>query len=157
MINTSSKNRINVEEIYNQFLGLDSRQRILILVGIGFIFLLFVLLPISCATSALTEKEKKIVNSQKNMGDLRDKLREYQETAARYKAAQAQWMGRSKISPSTILESLALEAGLDKTNLEPIQDLPSVTGDNTEEIIKRVRVSRAPLSPVISYLYKVES
>lgn len=153
---TSLKEKLNLGELYNQFLGLDSQQRILTLVGIAVVLLLLIIIPISCASSKLSEKEKKILNHSKNMDDLVSKLQEYQKAQNKMKEMEAQWAGRSKISLSTTLESLSVQSGLDK-NIDTIKEQAPTAGDILEEHSADVRLSRVALSQVLDYLYKIES
>ena len=154
----SLKERLNVEEIYNQFLGLDPNQRILALVGTAIVLLLIIIIPISCASSKISKLERNVINHEKNMDDLVSKLKEYQSLQNRVKAVEGQWAGRSRVSLSTTLESLSAQSGLDK-NIDAIKEQPPSMGekDILEEHVAAVRVSRAPLAQAIDYLYKIES
>ncbi len=153
---SSLKEKLNLEELYNQFLGLDSQQRTLAMVGIGIVLLLLIIIPITCASSKLSEKEKKILNHSKNMDELVSKLQEYQKIESKMKQMESQWTARSKISLSTTLESLSAQSGLDK-NIDTIKEQPPSAGDILEEHSADVRLSRVALSQIIDYLYKVES
>ena len=154
----SLKERLNVEEIYNQFLGLDPQQRMLALAGTAVVLLLIIIIPISCASSKLSKLEKTVIGHEKNMDDLMGKLKEYQSLQSRVKATEAQWAGRSKVSLSTTLESLSAQSGLDK-NIDSIKEQPPSMGekDILEEHVAAVRLSRAPFSQAIDFLYKIES
>ena len=50
--------RINFEDLYNAFLGLEQRQQTLIVIGGVVLALLLVFVPISCATSKLGKLQK---------------------------------------------------------------------------------------------------
>ena len=158
MPKVSLKERLNLEEIYNQFLGLDPQQRILAVVGLAVVLLLIIIVPISCASSKLSKLEKNVTSHQKNMDDLMGKLKEYQSLQNRMKAVEAQWASRSNVSLSTTLENLSAQSGLDK-NIDSIKEQPPAGSDKDilEEHVAAVRVSRAPLTQAMDYLYKIES
>lgn len=152
----SLKEKLNVEELYNHFLGLDSQQRTFAIAGIAVVLLLLIIIPITCASSKLSQKEKKILNHSKNMDELVDHLAEYQSVQNKLKQIEAQWAGRSKISISSTLESLSAQSGLDK-NIDSIKEQPPSTGDLLVENAADVRLSRVGLSQLLDYLYKVET
>lgn len=153
---SSLKEKLNVEELYNQFLSLDSQQRTFAIVGIAVVLLLMLLVPVTCASSKLSQKEKKILGHSKNMDDLVSKLQEYQRVQSKMQQLEGQWAGRAKISLSTTLESLSAQSGLDK-NIDTIKEQPPAAGDILEEHAADVRLSRVPLSQLMDYLYKVET
>jgi len=152
----SLKEKLNVEELYNHFLGLDSQQRTFAIAGIAVILLLLIIIPVTCASSKLSQKEKKILNHSKNMDELVDHLAEYQSVQNKLKQIEAQWAGRSKISISSTLESLSAQSGLDK-NIDSIKEQPPSSGDLLVENAADVRLSRVGLSQLLDYLYKVET
>ena len=152
----SLKEKLNIEELYNQFLGLDSQQRSFAIIGIAVVLLLLIIIPVTCASSKLSQKEKKILGHSKNMDDLVSKLQEYQKIQNKIQQMETQWAGRSKISLSTTLESLSAQSGLDK-NIDTIKEQAPSAGDILEEHSADVRLSRVALSQLMDYLYKVES
>lgn len=153
---TSLKETLNLEELYNRFLGLDQQQRNLTIIGIAVLLLLLIIIPVTCASSKLSQKEKKILNHSKNMDELVSKILEYQKVQSKMKQMEAQWAGRSKISLSTTLESLSAQSGLDK-NIETIKEQPPSPQDILEQHSADVRLSRVGLSQLLDYLYKIES
>ena len=152
----SFKEKLNVEELYNHFLGLDSQQRNIAIVGIAVVLLLLIIVPITCASSKLSQKEKRILNHSKNMDDLVSDLAEYQTVQNKMKQMESQWAARSRISLSSTLESLSAQSGLDK-NIDSIKEQPPSAGDLITENSADVRLSRVGLSQLLDYLYKVES
>lgn len=152
----SLKEKLNVEELYSHFLGLDSQQRNAAIAGIVVVLLLLIIIPITCASSKLSQKEKKILNHSKNMDDLVSDLSEYQTVQNKMKQMESQWAARSKISLSSTLESLSAQSGLDK-NIDSIKEQPPSAGDLLVENSADVRLSRVGLSQLLDYLYKVET
>ncbi len=154
----SLKARLNLDEIYNIFLGFDSRERLFAISGVLLVLLIVVFVPLSCASSKISEKQSNILSHEKNMDELVAKLKDYQSSQARLKAVQSKWAGRSKISLSATLEDLSRQSGLDK-NIDSIKESPPSGGDKEalEENLASVRVTRAPLSQVLDFFYKIES
>ena len=153
---SSLKETLNIEELYNRFLGLDEQQRTLTIVGIVVVLLLLIIIPVTCASSKLSQKEKKILNHSKNMDELVSKILEYQKVENKMKQMETQWAGRSKISISTTLESLSAQSGLDK-NIDTIKEQTPSAGDIFDQHSADVRLSRVGLSQLLDYLYKIES
>jgi len=155
---SSLKERLNLEELYNTYLGMAPRERLIALLGLGLVLLLMIFVPVTCASSKLSKKQKNILSHEKNMDELISKLSEYQSSLGRMKSAEALWAGRAKVSLSTTLESLSAQSGLDK-NIDSIKEQPPSVGekDILEEHVAAVRVSRAPLGQALDYLYKIES
>ncbi|MBL7684416.1 MAG: hypothetical protein JNK65_00045 [Deltaproteobacteria bacterium] len=158
MAKMSLKEKLNVEDLYNQFLGMDQQQRLITLGGIAFVLILLIVIPVSCASSKISKSEKNIMNHEKNMDELVSRIKDYQAVQEKVKAVEGQWAGRSKVSLSTALESLSQQSGLDK-NIDSIKAQPPSAGekDILEEHVAAVRLSRAPLPQAIDFLYKIES
>ncbi|MBF0492751.1 MAG: hypothetical protein HQM15_08220 [Deltaproteobacteria bacterium] len=153
----SLKEKLNPEELYNQFLSLDEQQRLFATIGSVLLLLLLVFVPVTCAGSKISKLQKNIFNHEKNMDELSSKLREYQLVDSQLKAIKSQWEGRGKIPLSTTLESLSAQSGLDK-NIDAIKEQPSSGSEGlVEENIAAVRVSRVSMQQAIDYLYKIES
>ncbi len=154
----SLKEKLNPEELYNQFLGLDQQQRLIAIIGSVFLLLVLVFVPISCAGSKISKLQKNIFNHEKNMDELSSKLREYQQVDGQLKTLKSEWESRGKISIITTLEALSNQSGLDKSNIDGFKEQAPVSGEGMlEENIAGVRISRVSMQQALDYLYKIES
>ena len=74
--------RLNFEDLYNAFLGLEQRQQTLAVIGGIVLCLLIIILPISCASSKLGGLDKQYTKSRKSMNTFMGKIHRYQSSQA---------------------------------------------------------------------------
>ncbi len=151
----SLKERLNFEEIYQRFLGLDPKQRILAMGGGIFLILLILLIPISLATSKISEQEEAILNHEKNMTSLISKINDYKLASRKLDALKEHWSKRSAVGLPTILEDISREVGVTIDSINPTVN--TSTKSLLEEHVASVKLSRITLNQALDYLYKVES
>ncbi|HKY63241.1 MAG TPA: hypothetical protein VJR29_07460 [bacterium] len=152
----SLKERLNIEELYNTFLGLGPREQVLSAVGIGIVLLLLIVIPVACASSRLSKLEKQIDSHEKNVSKVVDKLGEYQQAQSKFKAVEGRIRPKSQVQLTTKLESLATQSGIGQ-NIDSLKEMPGTPGEDFEEVVVAVRLSRLPLSQLVEFLYGIES
>lgn len=150
------KERLNLNELYQTFLGMGPREQILALVGVGVVLLLLVIIPFSCASSKLSKLEKQITNHEKNVGKVVSKINDYKTAEARLKKVEAKILPKSKVQLTTRLESLATQSGIGG-NIDSLKEKPGTPGEDFEEVIADVRMSKLSLSQVIEFLFGIEN
>ncbi len=154
----SLKEQLDFEELYNRFLGLNSRERIFLVVGGTLLLLLLLIVPLSCASSKLSRQERNVINYEKNINELISKLQEYQGLTQRLSQTESQWSGASNVSLRTTLATLAAQSNLDKNVDEiKVQEQKGEKEDKLEKNIGSVRLSRVPFNDALDYLYKIEN
>ncbi|MCE9624225.1 MAG: type II secretion system protein M [Deltaproteobacteria bacterium] len=152
----SWKERLNVEELYNTFIGFAPREQILVGVGIGVVLLLLVLVPVSCGSSKLTKLEKQIESHEKNVSKVVDKITELQQVQGKMKSVETRIRPKSQVQLTTKLEALATQSGIGP-NIDSLKEVPGTPGEDFEEMVVGVRLSRLSLSQLIEFLYGIES
>lgn len=152
----SLKDRLRIGELYDIFLGLAPKQQTLALVGVGFVLVLLIVLPVTCASSRLGKMEKQIANHEKNVSKVTDKISEYNKIQGRLRNMERTIRPKSQVQLTTRLESLATESGIG-ANIDSLKENPGTPGEDFEEIVVAVRMSRLSLSQIIEFLYGIET
>lgn len=149
-------NRLNPEEIYNQFLGMDQRQQILTVSALIIVLVLMIVVPFGCASAKLSDLEKDYEKSMKSQEKFMSKLETYEKTQGRIQQLRKALSGSSGgRSLSAVVESIANEAeiGSKINRLKPIN--LGVTEFFDEEGVDAV-FTQVSLEEVLNFLQKVE-
>ncbi|HCU25258.1 MAG TPA: hypothetical protein DF383_09585 [Deltaproteobacteria bacterium] len=152
----SLKERLNVEELYNTLLGLAPREQALAIAGIAVVLILLIVIPFACAGSRLSKLEKQIESHEKNVSKVSSKILEYQQAQAKFKAVEAKIRPKSQVQLTTKLETLATGSGIGQ-NIDSLKEMPGTPGEDFEELVVAVRLSRLSLNQVLEFLVNVES
>lgn len=152
----SWKERLNIEELYNNFIGFAPREQILVGVGVGVGLLLLILIPFACGSSRLSKLESQIQSHEKNVSKVVDKITELQQAQGKMKAVEARIRPKSQVQLTTKLEALATQSGIGQ-NIDSLKEVPGTPGEDFEELVVAVRLSRLSLSQLIEFLYGIES
>lgn len=150
--------RLNIEDLYNAFLGLEQRQQVLAVGGAVLMLLALIIVPVTCATSKLGDLESEYDKNKKEWDSFMGRIGTYQ--AGKEALAQKRdQIGRGGLSGSltTIVETLARESEIG----DKIERLKPATGDSSSEYFDEegvdVVLSGVSLSQAVSFLYKVEN
>ena len=152
----SWKERLNIEELYNTFIGFAPREQILVGVGVGVGLLLLILVPFACGSSRLSKLESQIQSHEKNVSKVVDKITELQQAQGKMKAMESRIKPKSQVQLTTKLEALATQSGIGQ-NIDSLKEMPGTPGEDFEEMVVAVRLSRLSLSQLIEFLYGIES
>ncbi len=152
----SLRERLNIQEIYQSFLGLGPREQIFTAVGLGLVLLLVIILPLSCASSRLGKMENQITNHEKDVDKVLQKIGEYRLAQTKMKGLEDSIKPKSQVQLTTRLETLATQAGIgDK--IDSLKEKPGIPGEDFEELIVDVRMSKLSLSQALEFLYGIET
>lgn len=152
----SFKDRLRLSELWDAFMGLGPREQIIAAAGAGIVILLFIIIPISCASSKLGSMQKQITNHQKDVSKIREKIAEYNVSKAKIERLEQTIKPKSEVQLTTRLETLATQSGIGG-NIDSLKEKPGTPGENYEEVVVEVRLSKLTLSQVIEFLYGIES
>jgi type II secretion system (T2SS) protein M len=152
----SFKERLNIEELYNTFLGLAPREQLMAAGGVFLVLLFIIVLPITCASSRLGKLEKQIDSHEKDVAKVVAKISEYKAEQASLSKIQAKIKPKSQVQLTTRLESLATQGGFG-SNIDSLKEMPGTPGEDFEELVVSVRMSRLNLSQIIEFLYNIEN
>jgi type II secretory pathway component PulM len=151
----SLKERLNIEELYDTFMGLPQRQQMLAGGGIALVLLLLLVVPVTCAGSRLSKLEKQIESHEKNVSKVLSKIDEYNDLKGRLKNVEAKIRPKSQVQLRTKIETLATQSGI-TNNIDSLKE-KSNPGEDFEELIVDVRISKLSLSQILEFIYGMES
>lgn len=149
--------RINLEDLYNAFLGLEERQQILIAIGAAFLLLLILILPISCASSKLSDLEKDYKVDSKGRQDFMSKVADYQFSKyelVNIKQKLAKNAGEEG-SLTVVIETIANEAGIGG-NIQRLKPLHLGTSEYYDEEGVDAVISKVSLDQITDFLFRLE-
>ncbi|MDX1386273.1 MAG: hypothetical protein R3257_01695 [bacterium] len=152
----SLKERLKIDELYDTFMGLGQREQIMAAAGAAVVVLLLIILPISCASSKLGKMQKQITNHEKNVTKVLEKISVYNQAKGKLDRVEKSIRPKSQVQLTTRLESLATQSGIGG-NIDSLKEKPGTPGEDFEEVVVAVRMSKLSLSQIIEFLYGVES
>ena len=147
--------RLNLNSIYNVFLGLPPQQQTVAIAGAAVALALIILLPISLASGRITKLERSYSQNKKEMGNIVFEIEDYNKMKDRLKVMEEDVKKGYDTSLSTTLESLGDKSGI-KENIESIKERPVVPSELFDESIVDVRLSKVTLPQLIDFLYSIE-
>ncbi len=145
--------QFSLVNIFNSYADLSSRSRIAALVGIGFLILLLIGLPISLVTGKITGLKKDIASAQKSFLQVSEKVESYQAVKAEVALIEEKYGRPLGGSLSSRVENLAKTAGL-KVD---IREKPNQETEFLEINSVEVRLSQVPLSDVVQLIHDLEA
>ncbi len=147
--------RLNINSIYNVFLGLPPQQQTIAIAGAAVALALVILLPISLASGRISKLERSYSQSKKEMGNIVYEIEDYNKMKDRLKVMEEDVKKGYDTSLSTTLENLGGKSGI-KENIESIKERPIVPSELFDESIVDVRLSKVTLPQLIDFLYSIE-
>ncbi|MBI4412493.1 MAG: type II secretion system protein M [Deltaproteobacteria bacterium] len=148
--------RINFEDLYNAFLGLEQRQQTFIVIGGVVLAILLIILPISCATSRLGKLGEDYEKSREGMSSFMSKIHDYQASKKQLAEVQKQLSAGGGQSLTTVLEALANEEGIGG-NIEKLKPVNMGTSDYFDETGVDATISKVTLDQIVGYLSRIET
>ena len=147
--------RLNFEAIYNTFLGMEQREQIFALIGVGIAALLILGLPLSLASSKLGSLENQISQGHEKQRQILHELDRYRQLQAELKTTESQITKGFDPTITTTMETLAEKAGI-KERIDNIKERPSTPSDLFDEVSADVRMTRVTVPQLMDYLYSIE-
>ena len=149
------KERLNVEEAYDTFMGMPQRQQLLVGGGIGIVLLLLIIIPVTCASSRLSKLEKQIESHEKNVSKVLTKINEYNDFKGRLKNVENSIRPKSQVQLRTRIEALATQSGI-TNNIDSLKE-KSNPGEDFEELVVDVRISKLSLPQIMEFIFGMEN
>jgi len=148
------KNKLNFDDWYNTFLGLDRQQQILVSIGLGIALIILLSLPISCVSSKLGEKESEYRNYEEMVSEFYGIQNEYTQLRTSFEQLRRQSQTLGTDSLKTILYNVTDELGIDRRKVTP-KTMNPVAGDIFTEMIKDVTIKNIRFDQCIKLLGKL--
>lgn len=148
--------RINWEDLYNAFLGLEERKQLLIVAGGILVLILLLVLPITCASSKLGDLEEEFNMGREGGESFTGKIATYQQDKAMLTEMKKRVEKATKGgSISTLIETYANEVGI-KENIERLKPINLSTTDYYDEEGVDAVISKVNLDQITQFLLKLE-
>lgn len=148
--------RINLESLYNTFVGLPARQQTMALVGAIVGALLIVVLPLSLAAGKLHGLETEISSTRTKMGEMAREIDQYNKVRAKKVALETFLKSGFDASIAATLEAIGTQAEM-KEHVDALKEKPVVPSEIYDEVSVEVKVSRVTLQQLVGYLHKIEN
>ncbi|MBU4483840.1 hypothetical protein KKA47_00285 [bacterium] len=147
--------RVNIDNLYNTFLGMTPReQTIAIVIAVG-LLILFIVMPVSLASNKLNSMEKIIAQSHSKMDQIMVQIDDFNRVKAEVERIESSLKGGFDRTISTTMENLAEQSNI-KENVQSLKEKPIVPTDLYDELSVDVSLSKVPLDQLIDYLYNIE-
>lgn len=154
-IKSQSLNRLNLEGLYNTFLGLTPREQTFTLVGFAVAVILLLGLPVSLAVGKLSTLEKAIQQSRENRRQVIREIESYKKMDSQFNAVAKQFEKGFDRTITTTMEKLAQQVGI-KDRIESLKERPIAPSDLYDELAVDVRISKVTLDQLADFLYRIE-
>lgn len=143
----------SLDNLYNSFVDLPPRNRMIALAVGGLALLLILILPLSLASGKINSLRREITTAQKGYRDVMAKIQEY-EKAKTGAASLESRLGGSLGSLTSKVEGLAKDNGL---SVSQLKEKPSQETDFLEINSVEMRATGVAISQLVDFLTAVEN
>lgn len=148
--------RVNINNLYNAFLGLAPQQQTIAMVAAGVLLFILFMLPFSLASGKIGRMEEDLKGSTKDMEDIVAGIDDYNAKAAEFRALEEGLKaGADKAALSTTIESLAAKAGISE-NLQGFTNRTTTPYAWFEETSEKSKLAKVSLGQLVDFLYSIE-
>jgi len=149
-----SLSKINFDDLYNDFLGLERNQQTIVAVGLAIVFLIIVFLPIRCVSSKINEKETEYLKFTKMASQFYGIQQEYtnlKQSFDRIKKASSK-LGADPLK--RVLYNITDDLGIDRSKITLKTSSP-VSGELFTEVGKEVVIKNIRFDQTINLLERL--
>ncbi|MBI2340840.1 MAG: hypothetical protein HYU99_10845 [Deltaproteobacteria bacterium] len=148
--------KLNFDDLYNAFLGLEQRQQTFIVIGGIVLIILAIIVPISCASSRLGRLREDYEKSRAGMASFMARVADYQAAEKSVEEIQKRLSAGEGQSLTTVLEGLANEEGIGG-NIDKLKPVNLGTSDYFDEVGVDGSINKVNLDQIVNYLYRIEN
>lgn len=145
--------RLQLDDLYNTFLGLEKKHQILAAVGGVVVILLVLALPVKLVSSKLGEKEADYQDYADMAGEFYALKNEYDLQKSRIENVTKQVKGRDPLKQ--VLISMADAVGVDRRKIDFSENSP-VKGDIFTELSKDVTIQNIRMDNAIKLISRLD-
>lgn len=145
------QDKLNFDDLYNKFLGLARNQQIAVSVGIAIVILVVLLLPVSCVSTKLGEREEEYKDYVKKAAQFYGVLGEYKKLTEDFDVIKTRTAKLGKDPLTAILYKVADAVELKKSDLTAKTE-GEIKSELFTEFPKKVEVKNARFDQVIRML-----
>lgn len=147
--------QIDLEHLYNTYLGLPPRQQRLALGGaVGVIFLLLIL-PLSLASGRLGALHEEIAETRATMGAIARQIEQFSAVRGRHEALEN--LLKSGFDEKILVTVDGIAAQTEMRELVDPKEKPRTTTKLFDEYVVEVKVNRVTLQQLVDFLHKIEN
>lgn len=146
---------LNFEDLYNGFMGLEDRAQTLTVLGLVVVFLMLLVLPVTCASSKLGQMQEEFDKGKKSIEDLVKKVGDYELSRSKLQVLRKKFSTGANESMSTVMESLANEVGIG-SNVDRLRPVNLDTTEFYDEVGVDATVSKITLDQAVQFIDKIE-
>lgn len=147
--------RFNFEMLTNTFLGLNSREQIFVLAGLGIVVLLVFGLPLGLASGKLASLEDQIQQGREKQREILKLVDQYQQINQKLKGAESEIAKGFDATITTTLATLAEKGGI-KDRIQNIRDRGATSAELFDKISAEVQLTKVTVPQIVDYLYSIE-
>lgn len=147
--------RISLGNLYNAYLGMNSREQTMALVATAVVLILLVALPVAVASSRISKLERSVEHGRRQLKDVMRAIESYDKRKAELAGFQRMLAGGYDESISSTLESIAEKVGM-KDRIDALKERATAPSDIFDETTVDVKMRRVRLPQLIEYLYVIE-
>ncbi len=141
----------SVENLYQAFMGLAPRDRLIALIGVGVVLVLLLFLPFSLVSGKLRSMKKEIASGQEGIREVTARIEEFRGMQRDIAVLEQRFGARGSLTGR--VEGAAKKAGI---TVDQLKEKPSQESDFLEINSVDVRLSGATLQQVIDFFYEIE-
>lgn len=147
--------RLKIENLYNAYLGMNSREQTMALIAAAVVIILVVVLPITVASNRIGRLEKNVVQGRKQLRDVMRAIESYDSRRVYLDQLQKLFAGGFDSSISSTLESIAEKHGM-KDRIDSLKERAVAPSELFDESSVDVRLKRVRLEQLVGFLHAIE-
>ncbi|MCP5464605.1 MAG: type II secretion system protein M [Deltaproteobacteria bacterium] len=145
------RDRLNVDDLYNTFLGFDRRQQTLVSIGVVFVVLLLLFLPLSCVNSALNEQQQSYEEELQRASELYGLLNQYESVQSKIAKLKKDSSSLGSDPLKQVIYEIADQVGIERRAISP-STIPPKNGEFFSELTKEVKIKNIRFDHLMNFL-----
>lgn len=146
--------KINFDDAYNAFLGLDKRRQMAVGIAAVVLALLLMVLPLSCVSDQLDAERTEYDKYMDKASEFFGILDEYAKLQHRLDQSQEVFSRMGADSLSAIVYNVAGSNGIEKNRIE-LKSVASSPNDAIQEVGKEVRMRDVSFDQLVTFMDKL--
>lgn len=148
--------KINFDDLYNAFLGLDRRRQVIFGVVAVLLALTALFMPLSCVSEQLGAKQADYDKYVERASEFFGVLNEYGKLQRNLDRVQENFSKMGADSLSTVIYNLAEEIGIQKSKIE-LKSVNLAANDAFQEVGKEVNMRDVQFDDLLKFMEKLAS
>jgi len=146
-----SLSKINFDDLYNDFLGLERNQQIMAVAGIALVALVILFIPISCVSSKISEKEDQYLKFSKMASEFYGIQQQYTDLKKSFDQIKKASSILGVDPLKRVLYNITDEIGIDRSRIDDKTSSP-IKGELFTTVGKDVTIKNIRFDQVVDLL-----